>query len=225
MQAKKSPKADIEKIRGILLQSGLLISLALILFAFQWKSQEANISLKEIGSSVIFEEDIRPTKIKEPEAKKPEKLEYNTIEIVDKKLDFDDFNVFNIEDNAENPVIPMYIPQDISDEPEEKNEIFILVEDMPEFPGGEAARVNFMAEHTVYPKIAKEVGIDGIVYIGFVIEKDGSLSNIHIAKGIGGGCDQEALRVTKLMPKWSPGRQRGKAVRVQMTQPVHFKLL
>ena len=103
-----------------------------------------------------------------------------------------------------------------------ETEVFTIVESMPEFPGGESALENFLKDNIFYPKAARENHIQGTVYITFVVEKDGSLSDIKVLRGIGGGCDEEALRVVKLMPKWIPGKQNGKAVKVQYTLAVRF---
>ena len=102
--------------------------------------------------------------------------------------------------------------------------LFMVVENPPSFPGGDKARMDFLVKNLVYPKHAREVGIEGTVFITFVIEEDGSVSNIKILRGIGGGCDEEAVRVTKLMPKWIPAKQRGKNVRVQYNLPYKFTL-
>jgi len=111
-------------------------------------------------------------------------------------------------------------------EPEEP-EIFTIVEEMPEFPGGQAALFKFLAENTKYPAMARENGIEGTVFVGFVVMEDGTISNVQIKRGLpggGAGCDEEAIRVVKTMPKWKAGKQRGKAVRVAYTLPFKFKL-
>jgi len=107
---------------------------------------------------------------------------------------------------------------------EDSRSVFTIVEHMPEFPGGESERIKFLAENIVYPVQASENGIQGSVFVSFIVKKDGHVSDIRIIKGIGGGCDEEALRVIKLMPPWRPGSQRGKNVDVQYTMPVSFKL-
>jgi protein TonB len=104
-----------------------------------------------------------------------------------------------------------------------KKEPWTLVEEMPFFIGGEEARLRFLSENIHYPKTAKEIGIDGTVYVEFVVEETGEISRVTILKGIGGGCDEEAARVVKLM-KYSPGRQSGKAVPVRFTIPIKFVL-
>jgi protein TonB len=95
---------------------------------------------------------------------------------------------------------------------------------MPEFPGGEQAMFDFVANNVVYPQEARDKEIEGRVFVRFIIEKDGSVSDVKVAKGIGGGCDEEAVRVVKAMPKWKPGKQDGKPVRVNFTMPFFFKL-
>jgi len=101
-------------------------------------------------------------------------------------------------------------------------EVFVIVEVMPEYPGGENARQLFLAQNIQYP--AKENNIQGTVYTNFIVEKDGSLTNIKILKGLGFGCDEEVIRVIKSMPKWKPGTQRGNPVRVLINSPVKFSL-
>jgi len=114
----------------------------------------------------------------------------------------------------------------VSEKEKDKNqeEVFMVVENPPKYPGGEPARQEFFAENMKYPKKAKEQGIQGRVYITFVVEPSGSVTNIQLLRGIGGGCDEEAIRVVKLMPKWEPGTQRGQAVRVQFNMPIKFSL-
>ncbi len=119
----------------------------------------------------------------------------------------------------ENPKSPVIEPEEAVENP------IAVVEEMPEFPGGESARLKFMYENTKYPVQAREIGISGTVYLSFVVEKDGSISNIKILRGIGGGCDEEAIRMVNVMPKWKPGRQNGKEVRVLFNLPIVFRLV
>jgi periplasmic protein TonB len=95
----------------------------------------------------------------------------------------------------------------------------------PEFPGGEDAMMEFVTKNIVYPKIASQNGIKGVVYVGFVVEKDGSIDQIKILHGIGGGCDEESVRVVQMMPKWTPGKQNGHPVRAEMSLPVRFQIV
>ncbi len=107
---------------------------------------------------------------------------------------------------------------------EKEDVVFTVVEKMPSFPGGEEARNKYMIENITYPPKARQEGIQGRVFVTFIVEKDGAVSNVKILRGIGGGCDEEAVRVISMMPKWNPGIQRGQPVRVQFNMPIHFAL-
>jgi protein TonB len=105
-----------------------------------------------------------------------------------------------------------------------EEEVFLVVEVMPEFPGGKEALLNYLGENILYPQLARESNIQGTVFVTFIVEPDGSLSKVKVMRGIGGGCDEEAVRVVQAMPNWIPGTQRGKPVRVQFNLPVRFIL-
>ena len=121
--------------------------------------------------------------------------------------------------NVEITQVKVEEEEEVAEEP-----IFTVVESEPEFPGGMEALYKYLAQNIKYPQLARENGITGKVYVTFVVEKDGSIANPRILRDIGGGCGAEAIRVVKAMPKWSPGKQRGKAVRVQFNLPVNFNL-
>ncbi len=122
-------------------------------------------------------------------------------------------------DTLDNSIAPASSKLDISD-----TGIYSFVEEMPEFPGGQNAMYSFLSKNLVYPKKAIENDISGKVYVQFVVRKDGALDNIKISKGLGYGCDEEVIRVLKLMPKWKPGKSNGKPVATQFTLPVAFTL-
>ena len=107
---------------------------------------------------------------------------------------------------------------------EEVDEVFTIVEDQPAFPGGNAAFYKFVGSNMTYPSQARRMGIEGRVFVQFVVDKDGSVTEVKAVKGIGAGCDQEAERVLKTSPKWTPGKQRGRSVKVRMVLPIIFKL-
>jgi periplasmic protein TonB len=127
---------------------------------------------------------------------------------------------------TEEQVIEQRIFEDMEFEEEEEvvDEIFTIVENQPEPYGGMRAFYEYIAKNLTYPASARRNNIEGRVYIEFVVEKDGSLTDVKILKGIGGGCDEEAVRIIKNAPKWIPGKQRGRPVRVKMVLPVLFKL-
>lgn len=106
-----------------------------------------------------------------------------------------------------------------------EEQVFLAVEQQPEFPGGEAALIAYIGKNTKYPAIARENNIEGRVFISFVVEKDGNISDVKVVRGIGGGCDEEAKRVIKSLPRFTPGKQNGRPVRVQFNVPVNFKLM
>jgi protein TonB len=133
----------------------------------------------------------------------------------------------NAKPNTEAPATEVVVieeakPQVI--EQEAPKEIFTVVEEQPTYPGGDEARIKFLQENMKYPEEAKELGVQGKVYVTFVVEVDGSITDVKVLRGIGSGCDDEAVRVVKSMPKWVPGKQRGVPVRVQFNLPINFKL-
>lgn len=130
--------------------------------------------------------------------------------------------------NAPKFVAPIDIPPPPKEKEVEKiiedNTVKLIVEQRPEFPDGQLALMKYLSSNIHYPAIARESNIEGTVFLGFVVERDGSITDVKIKRGIGGGCSEEALRVVQLMPKWKPGKQQGRAVRVAFTIPVKFKL-
>ena len=106
----------------------------------------------------------------------------------------------------------------------DENGVYQIVEEMPSFPGGEQALIDYVSKNVVYPQEARDKEISGRVFVSFVVEKDGSVNEVKVMRGIGGGCDEEAVRVIKSMPKWKPGKQEGKPVRVSYMMPINFKL-
>lgn len=226
MERKKSKKADLENKRFIFKEIGLIIALSLVLLAFEWKSYDkTNFEQLERQIENIPEEIIPITeqKIQTPP---PPINQFVQINIVDDDIQVDDDIDINVEAD-EKTVIEEYIPTPtpIIEEEEQQEEIFMIVESMPEFPGGESKLYEYLADNIKYPELAKDAGISGRVFVSFVVEKDGSVTDIRILRGIGGGCDEEAIRLVKNMPKWTPGKQRGKAVRVTFNLSIKFTLL
>ena len=225
MEEKKSPKANLENKKLMFTQIGLIISLLIAWLAFEHKSYDKReIDPSLLRQTEVIEEDmVEITKQEEPKPQPVEMPKQTTqLEIVE-----DDVEVEDIEINADvdqNEVIEEYIPVEVEEEEVQEQEIFQIVEEMPAYPGGDAKLMEFVAKNIKYPQIARETGIQGRVFVGFVVETDGSVSNVKVLRGIGGGCDEEAVRVVKSMPKWKAGKQRGKAVRVSYMLPVNFKL-
>ncbi len=224
MEAKKTPKADLENKKTILFEIGLIIALAVILAAFEYKSYDKiTIDLTQRVAEDVPEEIIPITeqKVKPPPPPPPKQV--TQIKIVEDDVEVEDDLDIDVEADDET-VVEEYIPPVEDEEEVAEAEIFTVVESMPSFPGGMGALMKYLAENIKYPPLAKESGIQGRVFINFVVEPDGSISNVKVLRGIGGGCDEEAVRVVERMPKWSPGKQRGKPVRVSYNLPVKFTL-
>lgn len=228
MESKKSERADLEKSRFILFEIGLIVALALVLLAFNWKSYDKTITELYKQRAVDLTEEIIP--ITEQKAPEPPKVEapkvFSSIKIVEDEAVIDDDIIINAEAD-QTTEIPEYVPVTIEKREEEiveEEEIFYVVESQPEYPGGDKAMYEYLANNLDYPESAKEAGIQGRVFVAFVVEKDGSISNVRVLRGIGGGCDEEAVKVVQNMPRWTPGKQRGIPVRVHFNLPIKFTL-
>ncbi len=226
MEIKKSPKADLDSKKLTFTLVGLVIALFVVWRVFEYRSYDKqNLDTFARQVEVIEEEMVEITKQEQPkpqvQAPKPQVTQIQVVE--------DDVEVEDIDINAEvdqDEIIEEYVydAPEIEDEEIEEEEILKVVEEMPDFPGGIQKLLEYIQKNTKYPMMARESDIQGTVYVGFVVEKDGSISNVQVLRGIGGGCDEEAMRVVESMPKWKPGKQQGNPVRVQYMARVVFKL-
>ena len=227
MEIKKSPKADLESKKLTFTLIGLVVSLFIIWRVFEYKSYDKQ-TFDDLQRTVevMEEEMVEITKQEQPKVQPPQpKPQVTQIEIVEDDVEVED----EIDINAEvdqDEVIEEYefTPPEIEEEEIVEAEIFKVVEEMPEFPGGAAKMMEYIQKNMKYPMMARESDIQGRVFVNFVVEPDGSISNVTVMRGIGGGCDEEALRVVQSMPNWKPGKQRGSAVRCSFTVPIIFKL-
>ncbi len=227
MEIKKSPKADLEGKKGIFFEVGLALALAILLFAFEWKSSTEEISQFQTVAEEQIEDEIIPITqqmVKPPPPPPAAPKLSDLLNIVEDESSIDEeLEIEDADDESDNTEI-----QDISDfgdydgEDTGEENIFMVVEDMPQFPGGNVTK--WIAKNVKYPQLAQENGIQGKVFIKFVIEKDGSITDVQVSRGVDASLDREAVRVIKAMPKWKPGKQRGKAVRVSYTLPINFQL-
>ncbi len=231
MQVKKSPKADLEKKKMIFLEIGLVLALAICFVAFEWTTKDiGQSSLGDLQMDADMEEEIENTFMEEepppPPAPPPPPEPETVIEeltVVEDDIKVDDINIdseANEDTQTATTIIESFEPVEEEVEPIS----FAVVEDKPEFPGGEAELIKYVAANTKYPEIAKENGIQGRVFVQFVIDKVGKVTKVKIAKSVDPYLDAEALRVMKTLPNWKPGKQRGKAVPVTFIMPVSFKL-
>ena len=223
MEPKKTPKADLENKKRIFLQIGLALALVGVLVAFEWKQYErTEFDLGVLEIDFIEEEDIPITRQETPPPPPPPEPSTELI-IVDDDVEIEEEFRIDVEATVFTE-IQEFTPIVVQEEAIEEDVIFTVVEDQPSFPGGEEARLRFLRDNLRYPQIAREAGIQGTVFVTFVVERDGSVTDVRVIRGIGGGCDEEALRVVRAMPRWEPGRQRGQPVRVQFNMPIRFML-
>ena len=223
MENKKNPEVDLRKKSGLFLNIGLIISLSLVLFAFEYKSYDDGSLMELVAVNDDFEEmtEIPPTE--QPPPPPPKIQQPEIIEVPDEEEIVEEIEVdLDVEITEETT-----IEEAIFEEPEEEevaDEIFTIVEKQPGYPGGTGAFYKFVQKKMRYPPQARRMGIEGKVFVQFVVDKAGNITEVKVIRGVGAGCDEEAARVIKSSPKWSPGKQRGKAVKVRMVLPITFKL-
>ena len=226
MEVKKSPKADLENKKSTWLLVGYVVVLAFMFVAFEWTKRDIKIDTSQALTDVVFEEEIIPItqqeeKVAPPPPDAPAVAE--VLNIVDDKTDLQETTLASTEETGAKVEVK-YVPVKVVEEEPEEQTIFQVVEVMPDFPGGQAALMQFLAKNIKYPTIAQENVTQGRVIVQFVVNKDGSVVDPVVVRSVDPYLDKEALRVIGTMPKWKPGMQRGKAVRVKYTVPVMFRL-
>ena len=226
MEVKKSPKADLENKKSVFMQIGLVVTLAIVLIAFEWTSTDMDVSQFEMVEDLEAEEEIMPItrqeEVKPPPPPPPPKVA-DVLNIVEDDVELDeelDIEDTEMEEDTEIDFSDLAMDEEESDDAP----VFFIVEDMPEFPGGEAALRKYIAQSVKYPVIAQENGIQGRVYVSFVVNTKGKVTDVKVARGVDPNLDKEAIRVVNAMPAWKPGKQRGKAVKVSYTVPINFVL-
>ena len=229
MEIKKSPKASLENKRLLLLELGLVAALAIVYVAFNISSKEAKVAALEDTTQVVIEEEMvaieNETPPPPPEAPSVPVLS-DQIGIVDDDIKLDDDMFMNLEDDNTGVEIQEYKEAEVEEEEVEEEAIpFQLVETKPSFNGGDANEFSkWVNSRLVYPEIAKENGVQGRVTLQFTVESDGRVTNVKVLRGVDPSLDKEAVRVVSSSPKWKPGRQRDRAVKVTYTFPVIFQL-
>ena len=231
MQSKKSPKADLEGRRGTFSLIGLIVAILVVIVAFEWRTYEA--SLMDLGSlNLELEEEIIPITERE---KKPPPPPPEVIEVVEDDVEIEKELEIQDQDFDEEEVF------EVIEQPEEEEDIapmnFMVVENKPVYPGCEKYKnaeeqyncfQQMIAQHIKntfkYPPIAKDMGVQGKVFVNFVIDKNGKITNPQVVRSVDKHLDAEALRIVALLPKMTPASQRGKSVPVSFTVPINFKL-
>jgi protein TonB len=223
MEAKKNPEVDLSKKTGLFLNIGFVISILLVLVAFEWRSYDrgdlldlgqVNDDFDEMTEVPVTQQPPPPP----PKIKQPEIIEVPDEEEIEEEIEVD-LDVEMTDDTD--------IEEIIFDEPEEEedtDQIFQIVENPASFKGGIGAFYKYVQKNMKYPSQAQRMGLEGKVFVQFVVGKDGRISDVQILRGIGAGCDEEAIKVLKNSPAWSPGKQRGRPVRQRMVLPITFKL-
>ncbi len=220
MELKKNPKADLEKLRGTFTLAGLVLSLFIVYSIVNWKFYDVQAS--QLGQLIVEEEeeDIIPIteQNKPPPPPPPPPAAPEVLEIVEDEEEVEDI-IIDTEIDVDDIVEAFVEEEEIVEE-----EVFTIVESMPEFPGGQKKMMEYLRDNMKYPPAAKANGIKGKVYINFTIGKNGEIRDIKILRGVHDLLDKEAIRVIKSFPKWKAGKQRGKAVSVSFNLPISFSL-
>ena len=228
MEIKKSEKANLENKKLLFIEVGLVISLAITLFAFEWTSTETEVAMLDDTQELVLEEEIIPiTQEAPPPPPAAPKIPVlsDQIDIVDDEIEVDDDLFMNLEDDSSLGVEIMDYVEVEEEVVEEEAIPFQLVEEKPSFQGGDANQFSkWVNSRLEYPEIAKENGVQGRVTLQFTVEKDGTVTKVRVLRGVDPSLDKEAVRVVSMSPKWKPGKQRDRAVPVTYTFPVIFQL-
>lgn len=227
----KSSKAPLERKRPLFFLVGLVFALSVTLVSFEWrvpyKVADWSIPIKTIEEPPIELPPIT-SREKRKDSPKPEppKVIKDPVEVKvveNDQVDAEDDGKFDIPDVMDE------MPAPVESGPEadvvDPNEVFTVVEEMPSYPGGDNALYRDLVQRTVYPKLAKEIGSSGVVYVQYVVDQDGNVTDVKVVRGVDQFLDKEAVRVVKTLKGYKPGRQRGKPVRVQFTVPIRFELI
>ena len=229
MEIKKSEKASLEYKKLLFTEVGLVVALLIVYLGFNWSSKDAQVAVLEDTTQAVVEEEMIAIQNElpppPPEAPSIPVLS-DQIDIVDDDIQLDDDLFMNLEDNNQAIEIQDYREAEVEEEEVEEEAIpFQLVEQKPSFNGGDANEFSkWVNSRLVYPEIAKENGVQGRVTLQFTVEADGRVTNVRVLRGVDESLDKEAVRVVSSSPKWKPGKQRDRAVKVTYTFPVIFQL-
>lgn len=221
----RTKQDKLEKHKRTFFLIGLIIALGAVLTAFEWTSYDiSRDGLVRTQFAVVDNEFAEITRHDDPKPTPPEPKLTTVIKEVDNDADVEDVEIFNVEDTPSDSVPEFIYTPPVEEDGVVEDVPFKIVEQMPEYPGGETALMQYLVSSISYTQMAKEANIQGTIYVSFVIEKDGSVSNVSLLRGLGGGLDEIALEAIRNMLDWSPGKQRGIPVRVEMSVPFKFKL-
>lgn len=220
MEAKKTARADLANKSFLFFNIGLVTSLSLTIAAFTYKT-ERNTTKSDLVNNqgqieelleVPVTEQMRPP---QPRVEQPQFIEVPDTQVIEENI--------TIDMDVEAPQLDPVAPVSVEVEEEDANTLFTVVEESATPVGGITAFTEFISRNMIYPAMARRMDIQGKVFVEFIVERDGTLTNVRAIKGIGAGCDEEAVRVVSIAPKWNPGKQRGRAVRQKMVLPINFR--
>lgn len=226
MEVKKTRRADLEKGKSRWLFMGLMVALSFMFVSFEWTERNVTYAISDLVNDPDFFEDLVPVTYNQekplPPPPPPVAINPEELTIVDDKSTEREGDIA-ASDPTDAPVIiptPIEVPEETVEEETE----FIIVEEMPMFGSGTADLMKYLSANIKYPTVSAEQGVQGKVVVQFVVGTHGEILNPVVVKSVDPYLDKEAIRVISTMPKWKPGKQRGKAVRVKYTVPVVFKL-
>ena len=227
MEPKKTKKANLENKKSLFFQAGLIIALIVSLVALEWTSGQRRASAFDgMTEEAIEEEQIPVTEETPPEEIPPPEVTVTDLfEIVEDDVVIDNEVKFEDDETSEDKVVEIYAPVLQAEEEATEEEIFVIVEDMPKFRGGDINKFREWVQKRVrYPELAAENGIQGRVFITFVVEPNGTVSNVSVTRSVDQLLDDAAKEAVAASPKWEPGMQRGRPVRVRYSIPIIFQL-
>jgi periplasmic protein TonB len=227
MEPRKNPKYDLRQYQGLFFNIGLVISLLMVIAAFEWRFYDRQ-ELMNVGLiNTEFDQALDVPLTEQPPPPPPKAIKNVQIIAVEDLEEIEEDIEINLDIEITEDLAIERVIATVTEEIEEEDteEIFLIVEDVPMPKGGLVSFYQFVSANIKYPSQALSLHIEGKVFVQFVVGKDGSLTDVQVIRGIGVGCDEEALRVVRISPKWHPGKQRGKPVRVKMVLPITFKIL
>ncbi len=223
MELRKYPEKDVRRRTDIHFMIGLVVAVGFTYAAFSITTHdEIDTSMLMVDQVEEIEEMTDITRQEQPPPPPPPPPQ--TIEVVENDADVEEAEIEATDFDQETVIEPIVQEQVEVVEQTSEPEIFMVVEDPPQFPGGEAEMLKYIAENLDYPPLARENNIQGRVVVKFVVDENGKVMNAQVVKGIGWGCDEAALKVVNSMPRWKPGKQRNKPVRVWFMLPIRFQL-
>jgi protein TonB len=224
MEAKKSEKADLTKKSSLFFSIGLLFTMSILLWQFEKKSYDESIADLTNRTANTFEEVLEVPPTEQPPPPAPVVQQPQIVEVPDEEEIKEDLNIkFDVEVTEETKVEAVQVVE-APEEKEDVEQIFSVVEESASPKGGMQAFYKYVGDKLKYPAQARRMGTEGKVFVEFVVNRDGSIVDVKVVRGIGAGCDEEAIRVVQSAPAWSPGKQRGKPVRQKMVIPINFRL-